>query len=193
MALRLTPEQRRLKADIKKYNTRIATLYKESQNTGDFTLYDTYTALLQKELGKNALVHQTKYGAVQLSQNPRKYSEESKNLLKLAAKVPTLTKIKEKAKEVSGIEYLSTKEALKVMSDLKALEGEFSKYYKEYDERLTDAQMREQFPELYDEISGNMPYSDWERFMRKFVDLVKDMKKGEANDTKIPLVSDSQI
>lgn len=192
MALRLTPEQRKLKANIKKYNTRIAALYKESQKIGDFTAYDAYTALLQKELGKNALVHQTKYGAIQLSQNPRKYTEDSNSILKLASKVPTLTKIKEKARELSGIEYLNTKEALKVMSDLKGLEGEFSQYYKEYDEQLTDAQMKEQFPELYEEMSGNMPYSDWERFMREFVDHVKELK-GDANADSIPLVEYSTV
>lgn len=183
MAKRLSAEEKRLRRDIKTYNVRLATLYKEAQKAGNMSAYDKYTAILQNALGRTALVHTTSYGALQLSQSPRKYQRRDMYLVRLASRVPTLTEIKNEAKKIIGEDAeVTVSQALDTVAKAQELQDAFDTAYRDAQDSYTDAEMSDNFDYLYEK--GKKTYEHWNEIATKFVDEIKKEK-----GTRVPLVS----
>lgn len=181
--VRLTAAEKQLGKELKAANVRLTTIYKESQKSGDFTVYNQIKEKLSsKEIQSSGLVHTTEKGVLQVKQAPSNYrSDVGKLVVDIMRSVPTLTQLKKKFerrfKELKG----KIKDWWKLLGARLKVEEEkqaaYDALYAYVEEQYTDAEKEELMRETYN-IAGSEYNAD------DLLQIVKEIEKEREDDWK---------
>lgn len=181
--VRLTPTEKQLGKELKAANVRLTTIYKESQKSGDFTVYNQIKEKLSsKEIQSSGLVHTTEKGVLQVKQAPSNYrSDVGKLVADIMRSVPTMTQLKKKFerrfKELRGKikdwwNLLGAR--LKVEEEKQAA---YDALYAYVEEQYTDAEKEELMRETYERAGSEYTADD-------LLQIVKEIEKEREDDWK---------
>lgn len=179
-------ERKQLRAEVKRVNTRIATIAKkfglESQ-----TYKNTIAPYLNKSTA--SVTHYTKQGIMQIDANKKALEKQGmKALVKTALRtVPTLTKIREKVVnkilqefgEDTKIEKLSQKQAIDLYEKSEKVETEVKKSVNFLYDNYTTEEMEELFPEIYEKRGRRLTYAEIDTFLDR---VYEQAKKDDLSD-----------
>lgn len=183
MSKRLTQEQRQLKSELKRINTRIATLYKEGKKAHDMSVYYKYIeGFNTREFIDTHLLHESRSGALQLSQNPRFYEGKTeKALLRVGRYVPTITELKTHVKKENPEQSYDSIDFFDVIEHVETMDKLSTEFKHKYDELLEkiddDAVISEYIPEMWGK--GSRKDISFQQLVDKMDGLIRKHDNGE--------------
>lgn len=194
MPKRLTDEQRELKAELKRINVRITTLYKEGKKTGNMKLYESYVkGFNTQEIIDSGLLHTGASGAVQLSQNPRYYEGKIGQLvLRVGRYVPTLTQLKfryKKEKPEVSYENINFDDLTKKRELDDVLSSKFTERNNTIWDEFTDEEVEEYIPELH----GDRSNITFEELIEKMDRVIQEHREREDDTLDVPQLPFNKI